>query len=187
MEMTLISPSWLIPKPDTVVSIPGSCSHVAKNKTATLCDIVFRIHILSTYYTRQPQDSFLMDQGSRKSEANKITFSPKVQIDSQASSIPEISKPKDFILRVSELPFTAVKAGHDALCWSRYPPLFITPTVWNSGGLKNMDVIRLCWFRCQWDRVGDRSFLAGESLHGLLGYSVEVNIFQWPALNVKSF
>ncbi|KAI9019206.1 hypothetical protein CLU79DRAFT_888835 [Phycomyces nitens] len=132
--------------------------------------------------------------------------------------------------RVSELPFTAVKAGHDALCWSRYPPLFITPTVWNSGGLKNMDVIRLCWFRCQWDRVGDRSFfgrvselpftavkaghdasvgsdirlslshqlsgilggrpvsfLAGESLHGLLGYSVEVIIFQWPALKRQEF
>ncbi|KAI9019508.1 hypothetical protein CLU79DRAFT_888565 [Phycomyces nitens] len=40
----------------------------------------------------------------------------------------------------------SIEAGHDALCWSRYPPLFITPTVWNSGGLKSMDVIRLCWF-----------------------------------------
>ncbi|KAI9012064.1 hypothetical protein CLU79DRAFT_890868 [Phycomyces nitens] len=30
-------------------------------------------------------------------------------------------------------------------------------------------------------------FLAGESLHGLLGYSVEVNIFQWPALKRQEF
>ncbi|KAI9007540.1 hypothetical protein CLU79DRAFT_840451 [Phycomyces nitens] len=30
-------------------------------------------------------------------------------------------------------------------------------------------------------------FLAGESLHGLLGYSVEVNIFQWPALRRQEF
>ncbi|KAI9019280.1 hypothetical protein CLU79DRAFT_888898 [Phycomyces nitens] len=78
--------------------------------------------------------------------------------------------------RVSELPFTAVKAGHDAFCWSRWSPLFIIPTVWNPGGLKNMD-------------VGGRpvSFSAGESLHGLLGYSVEVNIFQWPALKRQEF
>ncbi|KAI9021461.1 hypothetical protein CLU79DRAFT_887844 [Phycomyces nitens] len=31
------------------------------------------------------------------------------------------------------------------------------------------------------------SFLAGESLHGLLGYSVEVNIFRWPALKRQEF
>ncbi|KAI9021445.1 hypothetical protein CLU79DRAFT_887830 [Phycomyces nitens] len=30
-------------------------------------------------------------------------------------------------------------------------------------------------------------FLAGESLHGLLGYSVEVNIFRWPALRRQEF
>ncbi|KAI9010490.1 hypothetical protein CLU79DRAFT_839621 [Phycomyces nitens] len=30
-------------------------------------------------------------------------------------------------------------------------------------------------------------FSAGESLHGLLGYSIEVNIFQWPALRRQEF
>ncbi|KAI9005519.1 hypothetical protein CLU79DRAFT_892408 [Phycomyces nitens] len=70
--------------------------------------------------------------------------------------------------RVPELPFTAVKAGHDAFCWSRWSPLFIIPTVWNPG-----------W--------ATGCFLAGESLHGLLGYSVEVNIFRWPALKRQEF
>ncbi|KAI9029064.1 hypothetical protein CLU79DRAFT_737363, partial [Phycomyces nitens] len=58
----------LIPKPDTVVSIPGSYSHVA-NKTPTLCDIVFsNPHIEYLLYKAAAR---LIPYGPRKSEIQR--------------------------------------------------------------------------------------------------------------------